>query len=54
MPQPDSSLPNDNSELVETGQEPVDMEALAEKILTLLRREIESESERIGKLSTGR
>lgn len=54
MPDSNFSLPNDKTELVDDIQEAIDMETLAEKIVTLLRKEIEIETERFGKLLTGR
>jgi hypothetical protein len=47
------TLPGANSELVTPSQPTVDLEALAEKIVALLRREIEIETERVGKLLSG-
>jgi len=44
----------EDDDLVDNLPAAIDMEALAEKILSLLRREIEIESERNGKYSTGR
>ncbi len=54
MTESELSLPNDNTELVDESQATIDMEALAEKIMALLRKEIEIESERFGKLIAGR
>lgn len=54
MPESELSLPNDNTELVDGLQAAIDMEVLAEKIMALLRKEIEIESERFGKLIAGR
>ncbi len=54
MPEVDDSLPNAENELVDAPQAAIDMEALAEKIMALLRKEIEIESERFGKLLSGR
>jgi hypothetical protein len=47
------SLPNDTTELVDDAPA-IDMDALAEKILALLRKEIEIETERCGDLFAGR
>lgn len=47
-------LPNESTGLVETPQAPLDMEALAEKIVALLKRELEREAERSGKFAPGR
>ncbi len=48
------SLPNEYTGLVETPQASIDMEALAEKIVDLLKRELEREAERSGKFGPGR
>jgi hypothetical protein len=54
MPENSSpSLPGASSELVEPSPAAVDLQALAEKIVALLRREIEIETERAGKFFTG-
>jgi hypothetical protein len=54
MNEPNISLPNADRELVNDPQAVVDLEALAEKIVALLRREMEIEKERAGKMFTGR
>lgn len=45
---------NENTGLVNVPNQDIDMETLAEKIIALLRREIEIETERFGKLPSGR
>jgi hypothetical protein len=52
---PTNNFPtNENTGLVNDSEQDIDMEALAEKIIALLRREIEIETERFGKLPPGR
>jgi len=53
MPGLNPSLSNDTTELVDDASA-IDMEALAEKILALLRKELEIETERCGDLPVGR
>lgn len=54
MPGLNPSLSNDATELVDDASADIDMDALAEKILALLRKEIEIETERCGNLPAGR
>ncbi|MFO7583562.1 MAG: hypothetical protein R6W69_02445 [Anaerolineales bacterium] len=54
MTETNSSPTNENTGLVNAPEQDIDMEALAEKIIVLLRREIEIETERFGKLPPGR
>jgi hypothetical protein len=54
MQNENSSPTNEATGLVDDPQEVIDMEALAEKIVALLRRELEIEAERFGKYLTGR
>lgn len=54
MPEVEDSLPNAENELIDAPQPVIDMDVLAEKILALLRKEIEIETERFGKLLSGR
>jgi hypothetical protein len=53
MPDPDLPSPVTSAEPGDTSVPSIDLEALAEKIVTLLRREIELETERTGKFCSG-
>lgn len=54
MTETTSSPTNEDTGLVNDPAQGIDMEALAEKIVALLRREIEIEAERFGKFLAGR
>jgi hypothetical protein len=54
MTEINNSPTNDYTGLVNDSTQGIDMEALAEKIVALLRREIEIETERFGKFLAGR
>lgn len=53
MTAPDLHLPDADSELANDPKAGIDLEALAEKIIALLLREMELEAERAGKLFKG-